>query len=113
MDIGHHLIDNEAVIRFSAFAVVFALMAAWEVAAPRRALSLPKGRRWTANLGVTLLNAALVRVLQDDDPRARGQRRQLAAEARRHGTPAAVAAQAVYGRSGDHGHGRCSSRARR
>ncbi|HEY7742076.1 MAG TPA: sterol desaturase family protein [Burkholderiales bacterium] len=63
MDIGRFLIDSEAAIRFAAFAAVFALMAAWEVLAPRRALTLPKGRRWAANLGVTLLNVALVRVL--------------------------------------------------
>jgi len=63
MDIGLALVDREAAVRLAAFVGVFALMAAWEVAAPRRALSLPKGRRWMANLGVTLLNAALVRVL--------------------------------------------------
>ena len=63
MDTIHFLVDTEAAIRFFAFAGVFALMAAWEVAAPRRALSLPKGRRWRANLGVTLLNVTLVRVL--------------------------------------------------
>ena len=63
MDIGQTLIDTEATVRFAAFAVVFALMAAWEVVAPRRALSLPKSRRWPANLGVTLLNVTLVRVL--------------------------------------------------
>lgn len=63
MDIATSLINYEGAVRLGAFAAVFALMAAWEVAAPRRALSLPKGRRWLANLGVTLLNAALVRVL--------------------------------------------------
>lgn len=63
MDIGQTLIDTEATVRFAAFAVVFALMAAWEVVAPRRELSLPKSRRWPANLGVTLLNVTLVRVL--------------------------------------------------
>jgi sterol desaturase/sphingolipid hydroxylase (fatty acid hydroxylase superfamily) len=63
MDIGPILVDNEGAIRIAAFGATFALMAAWEVAAPRRALSLPKGRRWLANLGVTLLNVALVRVL--------------------------------------------------
>jgi sterol desaturase/sphingolipid hydroxylase (fatty acid hydroxylase superfamily) len=63
MDIGPSLLEHEAAVRFSAFAGVFALMAAWEVAAPRRALTLPKGRRWAANLGVTLLNVGLVRVL--------------------------------------------------
>jgi sterol desaturase/sphingolipid hydroxylase (fatty acid hydroxylase superfamily) len=63
MDIGASLVDYEGAIRIAAFTAVFALMAAWEIAAPRRALSLPKGRRWPANLGVTLLNVALVRVL--------------------------------------------------
>jgi len=63
MDIGLTLVDHEAAVRLAAFAAVFALMAAWEIAAPRRALSLPKGRRWLANLGVTLLNAVLVRAL--------------------------------------------------
>jgi sterol desaturase/sphingolipid hydroxylase (fatty acid hydroxylase superfamily) len=63
MDIGLSLLRYEAAIRLAAFAAVFALMAAWEIAAPRRALSQPKGRRWLANLGVTLLNAALVRLL--------------------------------------------------
>jgi len=63
MDIGLTLVDHEAAVRLAAFAAVFALMAAWEIAAPRRALSLPRGRRWLANLGVTLLNAVLVRAL--------------------------------------------------
>jgi sterol desaturase/sphingolipid hydroxylase (fatty acid hydroxylase superfamily) len=63
MDIGLSLLEHEAAVRLAAFAGVFALMAAWEVAAPRRALSLPKARRWAANLGVTLLNVGLVRVL--------------------------------------------------
>jgi sterol desaturase/sphingolipid hydroxylase (fatty acid hydroxylase superfamily) len=63
MDIGSTLVSYEGAIRIAAFAAVFALMAAWEVAAPRRALSLPKGRRWLANLGVTVLNAVLVRAL--------------------------------------------------
>jgi len=63
MDIGSSLANYEGTIRIAAFGAMFALMAAWEVAAPRRGLSLPKGRRWLANLGVTLLNVALVRVL--------------------------------------------------
>jgi sterol desaturase/sphingolipid hydroxylase (fatty acid hydroxylase superfamily) len=63
MDIGSFLANYEGAIRIAAFGTMFALMAAWEVAAPRRALSLPKGRRWLANLGVTLLDVVLVRVL--------------------------------------------------
>ena len=63
MDIATDLVAHEGAIRLAAFGAVFALMAGWEIAAPRRASSLPRGRRWPANLGVTLLNAALVRVL--------------------------------------------------
>jgi sterol desaturase/sphingolipid hydroxylase (fatty acid hydroxylase superfamily) len=63
MGIALSLVEYEAAVRLAAFAAVFTLMAAWEIAAPRRELSLPKGRRWLANLGVTLLNAVLVRVL--------------------------------------------------
>jgi sterol desaturase/sphingolipid hydroxylase (fatty acid hydroxylase superfamily) len=63
MDIGPYLVDHEGAVRLAAFGAVFALMAGWEIAAPRRALSLPKGRRWLANLGITALDAVLVRVL--------------------------------------------------
>jgi len=63
MDIGPSLLDFEGAIRMAAFGAMLALMAAWEVAAPRRGLSLPKGRRWFANLGITLLNVVMVRAL--------------------------------------------------
>jgi sterol desaturase/sphingolipid hydroxylase (fatty acid hydroxylase superfamily) len=57
------MIDAEPLIRLLAFAGVFAAMAAWEVLAPRRVLAPGRGRRWTANLGILVLDAALVRVL--------------------------------------------------
>ncbi|MGH8631206.1 MAG: sterol desaturase family protein, partial [Burkholderiales bacterium] len=63
MNIGSFLVGHEEAVRLGAFLLVFALMAAWEMAAPRRALTLGKGRRWLANLGVTLLDMAVVRVL--------------------------------------------------
>jgi len=63
MDIDSTFVDYEGAVRIAAFGVTFALMAAWELAAPRRALSVPRGRRWFANLGITLLDVALVRVL--------------------------------------------------
>ena len=55
--------DLELAVRLGAFASVFGLMAAWEVAAPARALRLPRADRWRANLGLALLNTLLVRVL--------------------------------------------------
>jgi sterol desaturase/sphingolipid hydroxylase (fatty acid hydroxylase superfamily) len=63
MDLTAVLVDHETTIRLGAFATMFALMALWEAAGPRRALTVSKSRRWTANLGITLLDAALVRVL--------------------------------------------------
>ena len=54
-------IANEQVIRVALFFGVFALVALWEVARPRRALSLPRRQRWSVNLGLVLLNTLLVR----------------------------------------------------
>jgi sterol desaturase/sphingolipid hydroxylase (fatty acid hydroxylase superfamily) len=53
---------NEPLIRFLAFAGLFVLLAAWEVLAPRRPHALPRRRRWPANLGIVVLNTALVRL---------------------------------------------------
>jgi sterol desaturase/sphingolipid hydroxylase (fatty acid hydroxylase superfamily) len=55
--------DYEPVIRLSAFIGIFAVMAMWEIIAPRRALTVSKGWRWTNNLGLVVLNTALVRIL--------------------------------------------------
>ncbi|MBI2290452.1 MAG: sterol desaturase family protein [Betaproteobacteria bacterium] len=63
MDINAVLLSHEAAIRLGVFVAAFALMALWEVAGPRRALALRKGRRWLANLGITLIDMAVVRVL--------------------------------------------------
>lgn len=57
------LLANEPALRLAAFAGVLAVMAAWEVFAPRRARTLARGRRWPANLGIVILNTALVRLL--------------------------------------------------
>lgn len=57
------LLSYEPAIRLGCFFGVLALMAAWEVAAPRRVLAVAKGRRWAANLGVVALDTAVVRLL--------------------------------------------------
>ncbi len=57
------LLAHEPFIRLSAFVGVFAVMALWEVLAPRRAASVPKGLRWTSNLALIFLNTLVVRVL--------------------------------------------------
>ena len=54
---------NEPAIRLASFLGVFALMALWEVAAPRRAQLHGRPLRWSANLGLLVFNAVLVRLL--------------------------------------------------
>ena len=54
---------HEPLIRVGFFAGVFALVALWELASPRRALRLTRRQRWTANLGTVLLNTVVVRLV--------------------------------------------------
>jgi sterol desaturase/sphingolipid hydroxylase (fatty acid hydroxylase superfamily) len=56
-------LDSETRIRLGAFLGVFLAMALWEVVAPRRPLTLGRFWRWPNNLGVTALNAILLRAL--------------------------------------------------
>ena len=51
----------EPLLRFGAFAGVFAAMALWEAFAPRRALLRSRGDRWPHNIGLLLLDAVLLR----------------------------------------------------
>lgn len=55
--------EHEAALRLTAFLGVFALMAAWEWLAPRRALALPRRARWPANLGIIAIGTVLVRLI--------------------------------------------------
>jgi sterol desaturase/sphingolipid hydroxylase (fatty acid hydroxylase superfamily) len=55
--------DQELFIRLGFFLGVFALMGLWEVASPRRALTLTRGRRWTANVGIVVFNSVLLRII--------------------------------------------------
>ncbi|HJS36724.1 MAG TPA: sterol desaturase family protein [Burkholderiales bacterium] len=57
------VLAHEPTVRLTAFAVVLALMAIWEVLAPRRSRPLARRRRWPANLGLVVLNSILVRLL--------------------------------------------------
>jgi sterol desaturase/sphingolipid hydroxylase (fatty acid hydroxylase superfamily) len=54
---------HEAAIRLGFFVGIFALMATWEVRAPRRARTLTRLQRWTSNLGLVVLNTVLLRIL--------------------------------------------------
>jgi sterol desaturase/sphingolipid hydroxylase (fatty acid hydroxylase superfamily) len=55
--------NHEPTIRLGSFLGIFALMALWEILAPRRALTQPKQNRWANNIGLVVLNTALLRVV--------------------------------------------------
>jgi sterol desaturase/sphingolipid hydroxylase (fatty acid hydroxylase superfamily) len=57
------VLSAEPIIRLSAFACVFALMAAWEVIAPRRRQTVGRLWRWPNNLGVVVIDTVVVRLL--------------------------------------------------
>jgi sterol desaturase/sphingolipid hydroxylase (fatty acid hydroxylase superfamily) len=56
-------INPESAIRLSAFIGVFVVMALWELAAPRRPLSLARGLRWYANIGIVAVNTVIARIV--------------------------------------------------
>lgn len=53
----------ELVARIAAAAAVFAVMALWEVLAPRRPWSVGRLPRWPHNLGIVVIDALAVRIL--------------------------------------------------
>ena len=57
------VLENEKTIRVSFFVGMLAVMAIWEVLAPRRALTVSKLVRWTNNLGLVFFNSFVVRIL--------------------------------------------------
>lgn len=63
MNFEPSLLANEPVIRLASFVAVFAVVALWEVLAPRRALTLSRGLRWASNLGLVVLNTVVLRLL--------------------------------------------------
>jgi len=57
------ILEFEPVIRLSFFLGIFAVVALWEAAAPRRQRSLSRWQRWPSNLGIVALNTVVVRLL--------------------------------------------------
>jgi len=57
------LLANEPTVRLSFFLGVLAVMALWEVAAPRRRRDIPRLLRWSNNLGVVVLDTICVRLV--------------------------------------------------
>lgn len=60
MDIG--LLSAEPLLRVGFFFAVLAVMAAWELYAPRRRTEIPRLLRWGSNLGIVALNTLLLRL---------------------------------------------------
>ena len=56
------MMEFEGAIRLAAFVAVFAAVALWEALAPRRKRSFERRARWPHNLGLLLVDVALVRV---------------------------------------------------
>jgi sterol desaturase/sphingolipid hydroxylase (fatty acid hydroxylase superfamily) len=56
-------LSYEPLIRLSAFAGVFAVLAIWEFVGPRRKQLIARRWRWPNNLGVVAVNTMLIRVL--------------------------------------------------
>jgi sterol desaturase/sphingolipid hydroxylase (fatty acid hydroxylase superfamily) len=75
--VSEGLLDHEPLVRLSIFVGVLVAMAAWELAAPRRRARFGRWPRWLANLGLSALDTALVRLLS---PAAAVGAAQLAAE---------------------------------
>ena len=57
------ILDNEAAIRPGFFPGIFALMATWEILAPRRTLTMSKSIRWLNNTGLVAFNTFLLRLM--------------------------------------------------
>jgi len=63
LNVEQFVLANEPAIRLAFFFGVFAAVALWEVAAPRRALRVAKALRWTSNLALVALNTVLLRLI--------------------------------------------------
>jgi sterol desaturase/sphingolipid hydroxylase (fatty acid hydroxylase superfamily) len=63
MTYSEFIAHNEMSIHMGFSFGVFTLMAVWELLAPRRSLTVSKVVRWTNNLGLVILNTAILRLL--------------------------------------------------
>lgn len=63
MDIGEFVISHEAAIRLGFFSGILGIMSLWELASPRRVLTVPKLLRWINNIGIVVINSFLLRII--------------------------------------------------
>ena len=57
------LLSEEAVLRLSIFLALFAVLAIWEIVAPRRNQNYSKLTRWVNNLSISAINVLMTRLL--------------------------------------------------
>lgn len=57
------IVEHEAQIRLGVFLGVFFLLATMEILAPRRVLHYSRVQRWFSNLGISVLNSIVLRLL--------------------------------------------------
>jgi sterol desaturase/sphingolipid hydroxylase (fatty acid hydroxylase superfamily) len=62
MDLEQFVLAHEPAVRLAFFLGVLGVVGAWELVAPRRAPTTPKGLRWASNLGLVALNTLLLRL---------------------------------------------------
>lgn len=63
MSMNEFVMANEVVIRLGFFFGTFAVIAVWEMIAPKRMLTVSKLLRWSNNLGLVFLNSLILRLL--------------------------------------------------
>ncbi len=63
MVVNDWIMQHEVTIRLGFFFGILALIALWEIAAPRRPLTVSKLLRWSNNLGLVFFNSFLLRLL--------------------------------------------------
>lgn len=63
MNLDQFIVQNELPIRLGFFFGIFAVMAVWELIAPRRVLTASKLIRWGNNIGLVFFNSFVVRLL--------------------------------------------------
>ena len=63
MNLNDFIMANEVPIRLGFFFGIFALMAIWEILAPKRALTVSKAVRWANNLGLVFFNSFILRLV--------------------------------------------------
>ena len=63
MDIMNFITENEQPVRMGFFFGTLAVMALWEILAPRRALTVSKAVRWANNLGLVFFNSFILRLI--------------------------------------------------